>query len=425
MNSIVNQFGSGLDFGALFSPDKKHLDNNELLSSAVEKLKSLQQDQLSTQSNSAVSMKLVYRSLESRFESFNMQKLTPERPEQAKNDHVFDFKEVAKNVLDFVSSTLKGAKANGASDEKMAELFQQARSGIEQGFSDAQEELGELNKLDNETSEGIAKSRDLIDQGINQLEQKLLPQNSTVSETATTNNVSVLPTHAPSTSSSTSNVQTALDYSSSASSSLSNTSDLSITTADGDIVTISFSDYLENNSSQQFSYANSGDNTQFGFTNSQSSYRETNFSFSVQGNLDDGEKKAIGDLIKNISKIEKSFFNGNLDKAFKQAQKLGYDSTELTGFSLDLQQTQTSSISQAYSEVSQFNDNPRAEEIAHHIQPVIDFANQFQQANTQAERLFGNKDNQMKNLLDSVFNAEFGQQKDMLDRLNSFIAKLS
>jgi len=424
MNGIGNRF----DIGSFFPHDKKTFGNNDLLNNdllkfADDKLKSLSEDRLSSQQSSAIGLKLVYRSLSSRLENFSTQKLSSETPEKAQNDNNFDFKSVAKNVLDFVSSTLQGAKANGASDEKIADLFKQARSGVEQGFKDAVDELGGINVLDDSLTAGINQSRELIEQGINKLEQQIQPsQRSTTDNSDSVNTVVVTPIQAPE---STQNVQTNINYQSYAASSLSNSSDLSITTADGDVVTISFSDYRENSSSQQFDYTSNGDGEQFGMQSSQSSYRETNFSFSVNGNLDEGEKKAIGDLLKNISKIEKSFFEGNIDKAFNQAQKLGYDSSELTGFNLDLQQTQTSVVSQAYSEVSQFNDNPHANEIAHHIQPVLDFASQYQQANTQADRLFGNHDNQMKSLLDSVFNAEFGQQKDMLDRLNGFLEKLA
>jgi len=456
MNGIGNQFGSGLGFNDFFSHDKKplafndllkdvsknddqkqNLSTHDLLKFGEDKLKSFSADHHSSNRSSDIGLKLVYRSLSNRFENFSNQKLSPETPEKANNDNTFDFKDVAKNVLDFVSSTLKGAKANGASDEKIASLFKQARTGVEQGFKDALDELGGINVLDDSLAAGISQSRDLIDQGINKLEQQLQPsQVSTADNGDKSNTVAPIPINKPITTpinaptnspsqAATQAVQTNINYQSYAASSLSNSSDLSITTADGDVVSISFSDYRENSSSQQFDYASNGNGEQFGVQSSQSSYRETNFSFSVNGNLDEGEKKAIGDLLNSISKIEKSFFNGNLDKAFKQAQKLGYDSSELTGFSLDLQQTQTSVVSQAYSEVSQFNDNPHADEIAHHIQPVIDFANQYQQANNQADRLFGNNDNQMKNLLDSVFNAEFGQQQDMLDRLNSFLEKLA
>lgn len=422
MNDIGNQF----DINAFFSHDKKPFGNNELskndrLKFADDKLKSLSEDRLSSQQSSAIGLKLVYRSLSSRFEKFSTQKLSSDTADKAQNDNQFDFKNVAKSVLDFVGATLKGAKANGASDEKIADLFKQARSGVEQGFNDALDELGGINVLDDSLAAGINQSRNLIDQGINKLEQQIQPSQISTTDNGV-NTAVVIPLQAPNP---TQSVQTNINYQSYAASSLSNSSDLSITTADGDVVTISFSDYRENNSSQQFDYANKDDGEQFGLQSTQSSYHETNFLFSVEGNLDDGEKKAIGDLLKNISKIEKSFFNGNIDNAFKQAQKLGFDSSELTGFNLDLRQTQTSVVSQAYSEVAKFDDNPNTDQLAQVVKPVMDFVNQYKQANNQADRLFGNSDNQMKNLLDSVFNAEFGQQKDMLERLNSFLEKLT
>jgi hypothetical protein len=302
----MNGIGTQFDLGSLFSHGRKAFNNNALVDMDRENPKSHNNDRVHTLPSSAISMKLVYRTLASRFEGFANQPL--KEPEKSVKDdsvnsgHAFDFNEVATNVLDFVSTTLKGAKANGASDEKIAELFKQARQGVEQGFSDAQEELTDINKLDDEINEGIGQSRDLIDQGLNQLEKQLRPD-------AFADPVVVSSPTAPTQKNDTDSARvaqlsTSIDYQSYSAKSLENTSDLSITTADGDVVTISFSDYAQNNNSQQLSYANDNDGEQFGFFSSQSSYRETNFSFSVDGNLDEDEKKAIGDLIKDISKIE-------------------------------------------------------------------------------------------------------------------------
>jgi len=421
MNGIGNQY----DLGSIFSSQRKAFNNNVLVDTNREK--SLDDDQVHTLPSTTISMKLVYRTLASRFEGFakqplkELEKSEPTKP--ANNENIFDFNEVAKNVLDFVSSTLKGAKANGATDEKIAELFKQARQGVEQGFSDAEKELSDINKLNDEVSEGIGQSRDLIDQGINQLEKQLRPD-------AFADPVVVSSPRAPKQtnhheSAKVAQLSTSIDYQSYAAKSLENTSDLSITTADGDVVTISFSDYAQNSNSQQLSYSSNDEGEQFGFFSSQSYYRETNFSFSVDGNLDEGEKKAIGDLIKDISKIEKSFFNGNIDKAFKQALKLGYDSSELSGFQLDLTQTQTSVISQKYAEVAQLNDQPNSDVIANTIKPVKDFVAQYNQLNDLSNTLFSNQEQPFQQLLDSVFNAQYTQQEDMLARLQDFVSLLN
>lgn len=424
MNGIGNQF----DLGSIFLQGRKAFDNNVFSDMTSEKAKPQYGEQVYKLPNSAIGMKLVYRTLASRFQGFAQQTLkAPENTEQTKsadNEHIFDFNEVAKNVLEFVSSTLKGAKSNGASDEKIANLFKQARQGVEQGFSDAQEELSDINKLDGEVSEGIGKSRDLIDQGINQLEKQLRPDAFVGSSGGA---AATVPTQS-SPNGDTSRVaqlSTSIDYQSYAAKSLENTSDLSITTADGDVVTISFSDYAQNSNSQQLSYANNSNGEQFGFLSSQSSYRETNFSFSVDGNLDEGEKKAIGDLIKEISKIEKSFFNGNIDKAFKQALKLGYDSSELSGFQLDLTQTKMAVVSQKYTEVAQLDNQPNNNAIANTIKPVKDFVAQYNQLNDLTNTLFSDQQQPFQQLLDSVFNAQFSQQQDMLARLQDFTSLLN
>jgi len=419
MNGIGNKF----DFGAFHHHGQKHFDNNDL-ANISKKLNSLTQDQVSTHHNSSVAMKSVFRALSSSFASFNQQSLdAPKGDFENKTEEEqpnFDFNKVSQNVLDFVSSRIKNEKSKGASDEKIATLFTQARQGIEQGFADAQEELTDINKLDDEVAAGISQSRQLIDQGINELEKQLRPdavsdQENTVLNTAPSilNNDSSVP-----------QISTAVDYQKNQASSLENTSDLSITTADGDVVTISFSDYAQNSSSQGFNYSNSPDSSQASYFESQSSYRETNFTFSVEGNLDEGEKQAIGDLIKGISKIEKSFFDGNIDKAFKQALKLGYDSREISGFQLDLSQTKTAMVSQTYAEVAKLNDDPNADAIAQAMKPVKDFFAQYQQLGDLSKSLFEQQDQPFQQLIDNVFNAQVNQQQDMLARLHDFIGQL-
>jgi len=419
MNGIGNQF----DFGAFHHHGKKPFNNNVLLDLPKEK-NSLEQDQVVKQPNSLVAMKSVFRALSSRFESFNQQPFTePKESDSNKAEAeqpVFDFNKVSQNVLDFVSARIKNEKSNGASDEKIATLFAQARQGIEQGFNDAQEELTDINKLDGDVAAGITQSRQLIDQGINDLEKQLRPDTAIVQQNTGANTAPSKPNNE----SSVPQISTAVDYQKQQASSLENTSDLSITTADGDIVTISFSDYAQNSSSQGFNYANTPNGSQASYFESQSSYRETNFSFSVEGNLDEGEKQAIGDLIKGISKIEKSFFDGNIDKAFKQALKLGYDSSEISGFQLDLSQTKTAMVNQTYAEVAKLNDDPNADAIAQAMKPVKDFFAQYQQLGELSKSLFEQQDQPFQQLIDNVFNAQFNQQQDMLTRLHDFIGQL-
>lgn len=64
--------------------------------------------------------------------------------------------------------------------------------------------------------------------------------------------------------------------------------------------------------------------------------------FSIEGDLDEGEMTAIADLMEKINDLAQAFFGSDLQAAFGMAMELGFDKEELTGFALDLNRRKTS-----------------------------------------------------------------------------------
>ncbi len=267
-----------------------------------------------------------------------LQTLDPEATAK-KNESLFDFEEVAKNVLSFVEKMVMKAKGGGADNGKLAEMMAQARKGIDEGFAQARSELDEMGEMDDEMSQGIGKSYDLIQEGLSRFEDKLFkPQEM---EQLSISNAE-------------------LNYS------LTKDSSITIQTNDGDTVTIDFAEALSyQNRQQSGSYTSvdaNGQSTQVNFSqSSESRFHAVGFSFSVEGELDDDEKEAIGALVKDVSKLADEFFNGDLDKAFEQATQLGFDESELSGFSLEMTRVEKISVSQAYQQVAQYDNAPRGQ----------------------------------------------------------------
>ena len=87
---------------------------------------------------------------------------------------------------------------------------------------------------------------------------------------------------------------------------------------------------------------------------------------------------------------------------------------------MDLQQTQTSYVSQTYAEVSGFDEKllPSA---AKELKPLLDFLDQFKQLQETAEKLLSKNDDAFGKLLDAVFKAEFGENKEMKEKLDKVI----
>ncbi|NQY66050.1 MAG: hypothetical protein HRT38_20705, partial [Alteromonadaceae bacterium] len=171
-----------------------------------------------------------------------------------------------------------------------------------------------------------------------------------------------------------------------------------------------------------------GDSTVFNYQSNTSSYKEINFLFSVEGDLDDEEIEAISALIKDINKIQKAFFNGNIEKAYEKALKLGFDDEQLNSFSLELQQTKMSYVSQTYNEIARYDDSAN-DELARYVKPIMDFVEQFRQVQQNADDLFlQNQEVQGKGefnkLLELVLNAEYGNNEQLVNEFNKFIEKL-
>lgn len=118
-------------------------------------------------------------------------------------------------------------------------------------------------------------------------------------------------------------------------------------TADGDTVTINaaskFSEYYQ--SSQ-----NTSESSQLQARHGSTS--ETRFGFSVEGDLDADELKAINNLLTQINDVADSFFAGDIQGAFEQALSVGYDSDEIVSFALHLTHVQTTRIETTYGQVA-------------------------------------------------------------------------
>ena len=66
---------------------------------------------------------------------------------------------------------------------------------------------------------------------------------------------------------------------------------------------------------------------------------------AAQGELDEDELKAIGELVEKVDTLATTFFGGNFEAAFTAASELGFDSSEIASFSLKLSLRESARIS--------------------------------------------------------------------------------
>ncbi len=147
----------------------------------------------------------------------------------------------------------------------------------------------------------------------------------------------------------------------------------SLTTQDGDIVEISLSEQ----SFSQFQYAAGRG---FGALSFEAGF-ESQFQFSVEGELDEGELGAIADLLDQLSAVSGEFFSGNFQEAFQKALNVGFDTSEIAQFSLELTKVQVEQVSAYQSRPGVGRGNEGAS-----YRPLVSMANQAQRLFSMAER---------------------------------------
>ena len=315
---------------------------------------------------------------------------------------LFDFEEVARNVLRFVGGVIRGAADSGANEEELNNLFSQAREGVERGISQAQRDLGGF--LNDEISTGIENSRELINSEIDELEADIFGRQQFGVAESLTNELFA---------------------------SASQDGSLSIRTRDGDEVRISFESIRQVNQyqSSQYSYQQNDGNENGTGTGTNASlyveqsqgiqfYQYDGFSFSVEGNLDEAELDAIADLVRQADELAREFFDGDIDLAFEEAFELGFDEEELAGFALQLTQRQEVEVVQTYESVSQYNDDENSQRAS--INPIADYLsrvlNVFDVGRAQLA-----SENDLNSLLNTVVSQiEEVQVPDLISAINRF-----
>ena len=309
---------------------------------------------------------------------------------------LFDFEKIAKNVLNFVGGAIKNAQNRGADEGELNDLFEQASSGVLRGIKLAEQDLAGF--LNEEIANGISQSKSLIEDGIANLKRDIFnPQVLDLKEST----------------------QSVVN-STSVSYERQESGELSIRTRDGDRVNITFEDleqfeFSQRQVQQLAKEAESDDKTAITgqvenntastataetaapvidaaeesdvivelAEEPQSSskvieqnavfYQESSFSFSVKGELDDAELKAIGQLVADANELAEEFFNGDIETAFKQALELGFDEQELSSFALQLTKVENTQVIKAYETVSRFDGDSEDSDPAKAVKPVAEY----------------------------------------------------
>lgn len=231
---------------------------------------------------------------------------------------------VASRISDFVAQGLEQARSRGASDADLDRMYQAAVSGVEKGFKEATKILKDLDMLSPDISATIDQTKEMTFEALAGL--------APTSDSAPTRETSI---------------SAAERYSKAESFSM------DVMTQEGDKISINFSS--EASITASLGAYSDGDTSavSFGIDRNASS----NYSFSVEGDLNEEELDALTSLIQDINLIAEDFYSGDVQDAFEQATELEMDKSQLMNLNVTMTQSASYTAVAAYEQVQQL-ENP-------------------------------------------------------------------
>jgi hypothetical protein len=302
-----------------------------------------------------------------------------EKPQETESaTGFFDIDQVVDTVAGFVEGFIERERAAGASEERIQELGEAARQGVEQGFGEARDIINDAGIMTDELAEDIDTSEDLI---YDRIDQAVSPQDDADNDDLPVNDSPRNDLFRPE------NLVSSRDLSYREQSGV-----VEIQTNDGDTITISLASV--DFESARFEQTNDG--SSFGYT----AYSGSQFSVSVDGELDEGELTALNDFLGQVDSLAESFFSGDLESALDQALALDYDTSELASFSLDFAYSEVQASTRTYQNVQDLgNQGPALASLPNIVQPLKQFAEEVQSVVDKAS-LFQNSAAGMLDLLE-------------------------
>ncbi|MDU0113579.1 DUF5610 domain-containing protein [Psychrosphaera aquimarina] len=287
----------------------------------------------------------------------------------------------ANNILKFIELRLQQDKKDGATLEQLSSRIDAGLEGFELGYKQANEALGQLNLLNPELESEISLTQSKVLEGIEQLKQTYLgavPEDTDVSEDT---NVTDDPNNDMPKSASVTSTQ---QFVQGQQSTQANEFSFDLVTADGDKVTIYTSALMaRKNESGYSSSLQNGQLVEMAYQ-SYSEIKQSEFMFSVEGDLDEDELVAINNLLNNVNDLAKDFYSGDVETAFNKALSMDYDAAEISEFSISLTQIKNFTAYKAYqTDTPLFNANAIDD-----LKPLAEFSNDISNTLATLQNLF-------------------------------------
>lgn len=212
----------------------------------------------------------------------------------------------------------------------------------------------------------------------------------------------------------------------------SETMSLKIETRDGDKVTVDFRQlYEQYQSFNRFQSSEEGPKGVRYFEGREAMEMtafEERFAFSVQGELDEDELRAIFSVFEQVDRLANSFFNGDIEKALQQADELDIDFGQLKSVDLDLQRTEMRAT--AYQQTSQYQSmqDKSPEDYGVSLSELPPYLENWQAAIEKLDEQFANAREMFDDMMSGTLAQRFPEQGDRpswFERVQEFHDKLA
>jgi hypothetical protein len=298
----------------------------------------------------------------------------------------------ASNILGFIEKRLRADIADGASKAQLESRLNAALEGFEKGYKEANQILDDLNLITPSLEDEIALTKEKVMAGLSEFTDEFIAEPSQIiMPDSVQQDLSNL---APVEGTQYAQVEAgeARDFS------------FSLTTRDGDQVRINASSISAYQAQQ--GQSSNRDNGYYAEYQSVSGYQESKFGFTVEGELDEDEIKAINDLLNNVNDLATDFYSGDMNAAFEKAMSLGYDNNEIANFALSLTQVKQVKVMQAY----QPEQEILKPSVIAELKPIGKFAHELAKSLAVAKDMFSHP----RELLSQLFQ-EFTVKSDVSD----------
>ncbi|MBU2916892.1 DUF5610 domain-containing protein [Psychrosphaera sp. F3M07] len=281
----------------------------------------------------------------------------------------------ANNILKFIELRLQQDKKDGATLDELTSRIDAGIEGFELGYAQANEALEQLNLLNSELESEISLTQSKVLEGIEQLKQTYLgtvPEDTNVTDDPNND----MPKSA--------SVTSTEQFVQGQQSTQANEFSFDLVTADGDKVTIYTSALMaRKNESGYSSSLQNGQLVEMAYQ-SHAELKQSQFMFSVEGDLDEDELVAINNLLNNVNDLAKDFYSGDVETAFNKALSMDYDAAEISEFSISLTQIKNFTAYKAYqTDTPLFNANAIDD-----LKPLAEFSNDISNTLATLQTLF-------------------------------------